>query len=66
MIGWLLVVVIGIGLVAASVLCILHVVGEFAFNVQLGDLYYQLCVVGLLLVSEHGQVGLNDLVLIHT
>ena len=57
-------VVVGVALVATSVLSILHVVIRDTFDLELGNLHCQLCVVCLLIVGVHLELGCDRLVLV--
>lgn len=61
----LLSVVVRVALIAAAILGILHIVIAASLNLQLWDLYHQFGVVCLLIVSVHGELGVDHLVAIY-
>ena len=62
----LLGVVVRVALIAAAVLGVLHIVVAAPLYLQLGDLHHKFGVVCLLIVSVHGELGVDHLVAIHT
>ena len=61
----LLGVVVRVALIAAAVLSVFHIVVAAPFYLQLGYLHNQFGVVCLLIVSVHGELGVDHLVAIY-
>ena len=62
----LLCVVVGIALIAATILGIFHIIVARALNLQFSDFDLQDCVVSLFVIGVHRQLSFNLLVTIHS